>query len=109
MATRRCKASREAYSHFFDPKGVGLPSRSRPSMSACKSMICISFLRTSSPVRSASRRTSSGTLMRGLLVHGLIVPVTPDAQGTNHGSSSMAFMHSSTERASSIPTHSLPV
>src|SRR3954454_6563895 len=66
MATRRCKASREASSHLFDPKGVGRPSRSRRSMSACKSMTWSSFLRRSSPVRSASRRTSSGTLMRWL-------------------------------------------
>src|SRR5690242_716987 len=35
-------------------------------MSACKSMIWSSFLRTISPVLSASRRTSSGTLMRWL-------------------------------------------
>src|SRR5262245_12478772 len=33
-------------------------------MSACNSMISISFLRTSAPVLSASRRTSSGTLIQ---------------------------------------------
>src|SRR5262245_53602869 len=35
-------------------------------MSACNSMISISFLRTSPPVLSASRRTSSGTLIQRL-------------------------------------------
>jgi hypothetical protein len=39
----------------------------------------------------------------------LIVPAQPDAHGTNQASSWMASMHSSTERASKMPTHSLPV
>src|SRR5208282_50684 len=62
IATRRCNASGHAYCQFLDPNGVGWSSRSRASMSACRSMISISFFPTSSPVFSASRRTSSGTL-----------------------------------------------
>src|SRR5207248_1196761 len=66
----------------FDPNGVGWSSRNRASMSACKSIISSRFLRTSSPVFSASRRTSSGTLI-GIL-HRLLVDRSSSARRSRH-------------------------
>src|SRR6185437_3489605 len=82
IATSRWRASGQAYCQFFDPKGVGWASRNRASMSACKSMISISFLRTSSPVFSALRRTSSGTLMGNL--HRLLIDRSSLAKRLRH-------------------------
>src|SRR5437764_924717 len=51
-------------------------------MSACNSMISVSFLRTSSPVLSASRRTSSGTLIQ--ILHRLWVDHSGPARRSRH-------------------------
>ena len=50
-----------------------------------------------------------GTDKALIYLKGLIVSAVQNAHGTNQASSWMAFMHSSTERASKMPTHSFPV